>query len=361
MSPRLSMDSIESAATEADTQAVAPRSEPPPSLQTCAPDAQAPDHELRYLSRDEFAAWDAFVSRSPQGSPFTRSWWLQAVGGRTEILAYFKKGQMVAGMPLYSEKRLGVTLYTMPKLTQTLGPVLAPPSSEHVRAVWNEMEVLGAFAEVLSQHSIFFQSFHPSLQNWSPFYWNGFTQSSRATHILGLHDVDKVWAGMAQRTRRAVRSAEREGVRFVVCGADEVWQAEQKTFAMQNMEVPHSLDYLRQLHRAAKENHAGECFAAIDSQERIHCAAFMIWDKQRTYAIALGGDPELRGRGSTALLIWNMIRFASQYSPVFDFSGSMLQPVELFLRSLGTTQVPYSRIMKFPLWLRVYLAAKNKL
>ncbi len=363
MTSHTSLDSTGSVATELEPQpqVVVPRGVGHQTGQPVHPHVELRDQELRALTPAEFAAWDAFVDRSPQGSPFVRSWWLRAVGGTTQILGYFKKGQLVAGIPLYSEKRFGITLYTMPKLTQTLGPVLAPQTGEHVRAVWDEMEILGAFAEALGKRSIFFQGFHPSLQNWSPFYWNGFSQTSRATHILDLQDLDQVWSGIAHRTRRAVRSSEREGIRVVACSPDDVWHAEEKTFAIQNMKVPHSIEYLRQLHNAAKENNAGECFAAIDKDQRMHCAAFMIWDHRRTYAIALGGDPQLRGRGSTAFLMWHMIQFAAQNSPIFDFSGSMLQPVELFLRSLGTTQVPYNWIMKFPFWLKVYLVSRHKL
>jgi hypothetical protein len=321
----------------------------------------SPDIELRYLRPDELTAWDAFVDKSPQGSVFARSWWLGALGAPVHILAYFKEGHLLAGLPLYFERRFGVEICTMPKLTQTLGPILAPPNGRHVNAAWEEMDILGAFAETLARHSIVFQAFHPALQNWCPFYWNGFTQTSRATHIVNLGSIDKVWAGMAHRTRRAVRNAERNGVTITRCSPDVVWIAEQKTFAAQRMRVPHSVEYLQGLWRAANAHGAGECFSAMDAEQQVHAAAFMVWDCNRAYAIAMGGDPKLRGRASTSLLVWHMLQFAAERSPVFDFTGSTLQSVELFLRSFGTTQVPYNWIMKFPLAVRLYLTARRKI
>jgi GNAT superfamily N-acetyltransferase len=319
------------------------------------------DGELRYLLPDEFCVWDKFVDTSPQGSVFSRSWWLSALGGTVRILGYFKRGQLLAGMPLYFEKRFGIEICTMPKLTQTLGPILAPLNGRHVNAAWEEMEILSAFAKELARYHVVFQALHPSLQNWCPFYWNGFSQTSRATHIINLAPIDKVWANMAHRTRRSVRAAERSGVRVIPCSPEEVWAAEQKTFALQGMNVPHTVEYLRGLYSAAKAHDSGECFAAVDADHRVHAAAFAVWDHNRFYAIALGGDPELRGRGSTSLLVWHMLQFASERAPVFDFTGSMLRPVELFLRSFGTTQVHYSWIMKFPLAVKLYLTARHKI
>jgi hypothetical protein len=325
------------------------------------PQANALTGSLRYLRSEEFPVWDALVDISPQGSPFSRSWWLKAVGGKVKILGYFKDGNLLGGIPLYSEKRFGVSLYTMPKLTQTLGPILAPPSGKQVTASWQEMEILTALAKHLAKYPIFFQACHPSLQNWSPFYWNGFRQTSRATQILDLHAPGRILDGMSKTALRHIHRAERMGVTVRPCRPDELWQAEAKSFARQRLKVTHSAEYLRGLYRSAKDNSGGECFAAVDAQERIHAAFFVIWDRKRAIGVAAGGDPELRASGAMSLLVWHIIQFAAERTELFDFGGSVLQPVELFQRSFGTVQVPYIWIMKFPLWLQMYLTLRRKI
>jgi len=317
---------------------------------------------LRYLRRDEWGTiWDKLIDISPQGSPFVRSWWLQAVGGAVEILGYFKGGSLIAGMPLFSERRFGITLYTMPKLTQTLGPVLSPSTGKQVAAIWQEMEVLAAFAKELARFRIFFQAFHPSLHNWSPFYWNGFSQTSRATQVVDLSASEKLCEHMAKGARRHIRKAEREGITIEPCSPEDLWRAEEKSFSRQGMKVPHSIEYLKGLHDAAQTNHAGGCFGAIDREGRMHCACFIVWDHNRAYTVASGADPELRDSGAHSLLTLHLARLAAEHSPVLDFAGSMLQPVELFLRSFGASQVPYNWIMKFPLWLKLYLVSRHKI
>jgi Acetyltransferase (GNAT) domain len=317
---------------------------------------------LRYLRRDEWATvWNSLVDISPQGSPFVRSWWLEAVGGTVEILGYFKGGSLVAGMPLYSEKRFGIPLYTMPKLTQTLGPVLAAPTGKQVAAIWQEMEVLGAFAKELARFRIFFQAFHPSLHNWSPFFWNGFTQTSRATQVVDLSAPDKLSERMAKGARRHIRKAERQGITIEPCSPENLWRAEEQSFSRQRMKVPHSIEYLKGLHDAAQNNHAGGCFAAFDRERRMHCACFIVWDNNRAYTVASGADPELRDSGAHSLLTLYLARLAAEHSPVLDFAGSMLQTVELFLRSFGAVQVPYNWIMKFPMPIKLYLTLRDKI
>lgn len=315
---------------------------------------------LRYLEPADYPAWDALVDISPQGSPYSRTWWLRALGGEVRLLGYFRDGRLRAGIPLYFEKRLGVSLCTMPKLTQTLGPVLPPPPPKSAAAASEEMEILTAFATELAKQNIFFQAFHRSLQNWSPFFWNGFTQSCRAIQVVDVRTPEKLWDNLAKIARYHIRRAQDAGIVVRPCSPETVWQAEEKTFQRQNMRVPHSIEYISRLCRSAEEHQAGQCFAAVDAQERVHAAVFLVWDRKSAIGIASGVDPDLRKSGAMSLLMWHSIQFASQRSELFDFGGSMLQPIEQFQRSFGTRQVPYMWIMKFPLWLKLYLSARGK-
>jgi hypothetical protein len=325
------------------------------------PESGVGDVTLRYLARVDLAAWEALVDVSPQGSVFSRSWWLGALGGEVKILGCFKAGKLLAGIPLYFDSRFGIRLCKMPKLTQTLGPVLPPANGARASDSFLEAEILDAIARHAAALPVFFQAFHPSLQNWAPFYWQGFSQQTRLTHIIEVGDLDKVWENFTKKRRRGIHSAERAGVKVTTCDPDTVWRQEEKTFARQNMAVPHSMAYLRGLYQAARDHNAGECFAAVDKQQRIHSAHFVVWDEKRMHAIAGGSDQAIGKWGSTALLEWETMRFAAGKSRIYDFTGSMLKPVELFIRGYGTTRVPYHWIFKVPLPLKLYLAARGKI
>jgi hypothetical protein len=247
----------------------------------------------------------------------------------------------------------------MPKFTQTWGPVLAPAPGKRVRALSHEMEILRTFAGYLSGQILFYQRFHPSLGNWLPFYWAGFKQSARCTYVLD--DLHAVWDGMAPNIRTKIRKAEKSGITVGPCTIGDVFETAVKVFARQNSKASFAREHLERLDIAAREHHAGACFAARDGQGRTHAATFIVWDRKRCYYLAGGADPELRQSGAQSLLVWHSIQFGAERSEVFDFEGSMLEPVEQFFRAFGAKQVPYHQILKVPPALRVVLDWSGKL
>jgi Acetyltransferase (GNAT) domain len=317
---------------------------------------------FRYLLTTEYPLWDSLVDVSPQGSVFCRSWWLNALGDSVRVLGYFRDGRLVAGIPLYFERRMGITVCTMPKLTQVLGVVIEPTTAKTESVLSREMDILSIFARYLSKERLFFQAFHPSLQNWLPFYWNGFRQTSRVTYILDdLQSLDSVWAAMHRNIRCEIKKAQKLGIVISPCGAECIFETISKTFCRQHLRLPYSQQYFSSLFNAATQNNTGAGFAARDREGRVHAAAFLIWDHKAAYYLAGGGDPALRSSGATSLLVWNLIQFAARCSTRFDFEGSVIQSVERFFRSFGARQTPYNHITKFPAWARVGLTLSGKI
>src|SRR5437660_10716775 len=106
-----------------------------------------PKHCLRYLTPGEYPLWDALVGVSSQGSVLCRSWWVSALQGDVRILAYFAGNCLIAGIPLYFERRFGLTLCRMPRLIHTWGVIMAPLEGKRTTALTREMEILSAFAK----------------------------------------------------------------------------------------------------------------------------------------------------------------------------------------------------------------------
>lgn len=313
------------------------------------------ENGLRYLSAEELAAWDALVDSSPQGSIFCRSWWLGAVGGDIRVLGHFESGRLVAGIPIAVEQRMGIRLCGMPKLTQTWGVLMENQLWKKSSAA-RESQILEEFATRLARGPAFVQCFHPASTNWLPFFWNGFSQTTRYTCILEeLDSPERLWQGLDENRRRSIRKAEKRGLTVRPCGPRTVYEASVKTFLRQSKRNPYHLDYLTRLYNAASENHAGACFAAEDRQGRVHAAAFFVWDSRRGYYLTGGADPALRESGAGSLLMWRMIEFAAERTSVFDFEGSMVKPIEEFFLSFGSKLQPYNQISRLPKWLRTCL------
>lgn len=316
---------------------------------------------LSFLGPEELPLWDALVEESRQCSVFLKSWWVEAACGRARVLGYFEPGRLIAGIPLHYEERLGMRLCVMPKLTQTLGVVIKSLPGKYLAQEARETEILSAFADHLAHEPVFIQAFHPALQNWLPFYWRGYTQTTHYTYVLGdLSSLDKVWDGIDSHRRANIRKARRLGLVVRECGPEAVYQAAKSSFTRQNRECPYSLEYLSRIYEAARARGAGICMSVTDAQGRIHAAEFFVWDQKRGYRLAGGHDTELGPSGGSILLVWSLIEFASTRTMIFDFEGSMVKPIEASHRSFGATRVPYNRIVKMPSLLRIALCAAGR-
>jgi len=318
--------------------------------------------ELRLLRDDELAEWDGLVDLSPQGSVFCRSWWLQACGGDIRVLGYFKGGKLIAGIPLFYQKRFQLRFCLMPKLTQVWGVVIEPLSGKLCNVHSRENEILAVFAKRLAGEFAFYQRFHPSQSNWLPFLWNGFQQTTGYSYFLDkLDHLDGIWAEMGQNTRTKIRKAEKSGLVVKPCSPATVMNTVEKIFRRQSLPVPFDLQTLSRLNDAAVERDAGGCWAAVDAEGNAHASTFLVFDQKRAYNLAGGPDPDFRSDGAQAFLTWNSIQRVAGRTEVFDFAGSMLEQVESSIRAFGAKQAPYNLVSHFPFVLRLGLHLLDKL
>lgn len=322
----------------------------------------AQNSELSWIEPENLPEWDVLVDGSPQASVFLKSWWLKAACGQPRILGYRESGKLIAGIPLHYERHFGLRICRMPLLTQTMGAAIAPPlQGKRVAQESRETRILEMFAEKLSHEQVFIQAFHPSCQNWLPFYWRGFSQTTHYTYeISDLTDLGRIWDGMDSDRRTNIRKARRLGVSVKECGPETVYEAANESFRRQRRSCPWSLQYLKRLYEAARANDAGVCMAAVDSAGKVHAAEFFTWSRQRGYRLAGGHSTEHGASGAGPLLVWSLIEFAAERTAVFDFEGSMRRPIEASFRSFGARRVPYHRIVKMPRWMRIALCAAGR-
>ncbi len=308
--------------------------------------------------------WDAFVDSSPQGCLFCRSWWLEAVApGEFEILVLRRGGKIAAGMPLVRRRKWGVRAIGMPPLTQTLGPLLGPPTSENYeKQLSNEMELLTDLAAAIPRVAHFSAFCHHSLTNWLPFYWAGYQQTTRYTYAIeDLSDPEAVFANFAHAKRKNVKKAER----LVEVRQDlpprEFYGHHAMTLRKQGDAINYSFELFERIHRATAERNAGKTWFAVDPEGRVHSAIFVIHDARSAYYLLSTIDPEHRGSDSATLLVRDAIAYVSRFTKRFDFEGSMIRGVEGSFRKFGAVQKPYFHLTKSRLLVRAALALREAL
>lgn len=195
----------------------------------------------------------------------------------------------------------------------------------------------------LPSYHIFRQNFSPEICNWMPFYWQGFQQTTRYTYRIDLtKTTDELWSGLSETARRQVRKAKKMGVNVEF--SDDINQfldLYHLTFARQGIRPPHSPMSIRNMYKACVVNQAAQLLIARDVQGQPHAAHLIIWNSDICYNILSGGDPYYRNSGAGSLVIWNAILHAKSLSRIFDFEGSMVEPIAHFFRNFGSIQTPY--------------------
>ncbi|SNS59970.1 Acetyltransferase (GNAT) domain-containing protein [Noviherbaspirillum humi] len=325
---------------------------------------QDDDSNVQHASTDEHQQRDEMSSAKesyrdlwltePSIPIFCRDWWLDATAGsgNWDVVLVKKGNRILAAMPYMIRRRFGMTVLTQPPLTPTLGPWLQPPdaSLSPAERVAQENHLMQSLIDQLPAFDAFSQNWHYRHTNWLPFYWNGFRQTTRYTLVTDLRQPDKLWVNLQKNVHKHCKTAS-ERYRVTIrddLPLDDFLALNRMTFQRQGLTVPYSDAYVRSLDAACAKRGCRRYYIAVDPEGRHHAGCYFVWDENSAYGLMNGSDPALRHSGALSLCFWHALRDAAQVANQFDFEGSMIEPIERFLRYFGTVQKPYFYISKTP-------------
>jgi lipid II:glycine glycyltransferase (peptidoglycan interpeptide bridge formation enzyme) len=272
------------------------------------------------------------------------------------------QGRTVARLPYVVRGRSRLRILTQSSLTQTLGPWVEPSDAKPTRALAREHELLAELEAALPPAHGFSQQFSPVMLNALPFHWAGYKLGVRYTYRLeDLRSTDDLWDGLRNNLRREIRKARKRVEVVEGLGVHRFHEVLSQTYERQGIPTPHTPEELERLHGACSRRNAGAMLFARDDADQVHAVAWVVWDRNAAYYLLAGAEPELRTSGASSLLMWEAITRAREVTDVFDFYGSMVQPVERFVRGFGGRQVPYLSVTRMGPAVRVALAARSGL
>ena len=284
------------------------------------------------------------ITNETPGGLFVQPWWLDAVApGSWDEVRIEREGKLVARLPYVLNKSKAGMVLTMPTLTQYLGPWVDLGNGSRSKKIGRNKELTSALIDGLPSFENFKQRFHYSIENWTPWYWKGFSQTTSYTYVLDdLSDEDALFKGFDVRTRNGIRKGERLVDVIETDDFERFLSLNELVFSRQGEKLPYSRDFVRRLDEACRQREQRRIFIGQDSDGRDHAAVYLVWDEDSAYYLMGGGDPELRKSNATSICMWRAIQFARTVSRRFDFEGSMLEPVERFVRGFGGKPMPYS-------------------
>lgn len=292
-------------------------------------------------------------AKEPSIPIFSQDWWLDATAGSAnwDIALVEAHGDITACMPYASRHRAGLRISTVPPLTYCLGPWLRSSDAKHATQISRQKEVLEKLIALLPPFDHFKQQWHYTQTNWLPFFWHGFEQTTYYTYLLSLLcDEKTLWQGLQENIRREIKKATSRGglkVRDDLPVSD-FFPLNKLVFDRQKMTMPYSEEQIATIDQACAQQNQRKIFIAQDTQGVLHAGVYLIWDKNSAYYLMGGSDPAHRNSGAMSLCMWEAIKFASTVTRHFDFCGSMIEPVERFVRSFGGVQTPYFTVSRTP-------------
>ncbi len=281
---------------------------------------------------------------------FSQPWWLDAVTGDKiwNVCLIEKGGRVVASMPYVVKYKLGFRLCTMPKLTQTLGPYIKYPKGQkyYKKLSW-EKKIMTEMISQLPKVDYFSQNFNSDVENWLPFYWKGFEETTRYTYIIENIPLEALEGGFENDIRRRRKKAESLGVKVLESDdIEKLYKLSKQTFNRKSMKIPYDLDFVRNLYNCCKVNNSVKMFFA-ELNGVVIAANFLVYDKSTVYYIMGGIDPKNKGLGGRDMVQYEGIKFALQSGRNFDFEGSMTESIEKYFRSFGAVQKKFFNVEKY--------------
>lgn len=276
---------------------------------------------------------------------FQQPWWLEAAApGRWDAVSIETGGELQAWLPFTIRETHGIKTLGMPALTQSLGPWVRSTEAGYSKTLGRQISLYRSLIEALPPHDRFIQSFAPQVTNWLPFYWAGFTQTTRYTYTFDLtKSQEELWRALDKRNRRQLRKASGRIVAEASDDLDVFLRLNRATFERQGLDMPYSDDYVHRLDEAAKRNAKRWIVIARDEGTgEAHAGIYMVSDGKRAYSLMSGADPKFRDLNGGIVARWKAIELVrSAGVPLLDLQGSMMENVERRNRNYGTTQVPY--------------------
>ncbi len=287
-------------------------------------------------------------------SVFEQPWYIGAVAPENaQTLVYQKGTNTLARLTVVTVKRYGKDLITNPPFTQTCGVWFTDRGGKLTTQLEAQKDAINALVDQLPKKTSVDLFLDQSCQYVLPWIWRGFKVIPLYSYrIDDLHDVKACWSNLRDNIRTRIHKAEKLVQIRDDLPIDALIDIQNKTFDRQNRRNPVDGEQLRRLDAVLREHSACRLLCAVDSENRVHAAAYFVYDERCCYYLQGGSDPELRSSGAASLLLWEGIRFASTVSACFDFEGSMIEDIERFFRAFGGMPQVYYRVVRFNVWHR---------
>lgn len=297
--------------------------------------------------------WDKLISGSPQGSVFVQSGYLDVLmqGTWSGIMVY-EDDELVAIMPISIKQKWGLSYALQPILAKYWGIAFSERAYSGLYKEYSfKKKVVSAIVGCIPQKPVYINyNFNPAFDYPLPFYWKGYSLQTRYTYFLDTHirDIDELFKNYGSSLKTNLRRAQKNGVTVVNdTSAENLIHILPDSHKSGEELVPVKLySQIRDIFNYGFP--LDKCFSmtALNTDKEPIASSLFFRDNKAAYAMLLAVHQKHRLSAASALLMHEAIAVTAAQKLKFDFSGSMLEPVEAFDRHFGALPTPYLNISK---------------
>lgn len=280
-----------------------------------------------------------------------RRFWLDAVCGANAwnvALATDQGGEVTGSLVYHLTRYRGFPIIKMPPLTDYSGLwINYPDNLEKPTSRYGfDKEVCNELIRQLPPTAFFYQQWNPAIINWLPFFWQGFRQTTLYTFRLKLTNENALFDNLKRTARKNIRRALQTVKIEITEDLQAFYNVATQSFERQQLRPAYSFLLLQKLDQALQERKLRTIYLARDAAGKVHAGAYLVRDEHCAYYLLSGADPTERHSQAQYLVQWQSILDCIGKTEIFDFCGSILEPVERALRAFGGELTPHYKITK---------------
>lgn len=301
--------------------------------------------------KDAYSEWANSQGDLPL---YMNTWWLDIVSGEGDwsaVLVSSSNGQVVGALPYTTKKRYGLSVIIPPMMTAYSGPwIFLKKDSRrtYIKAKHRYWEILDRIIQGLPTSAIQIIQTSPDIDDWLPFHWKGFRQTTRYTFLLeDISDPEACYEGFKGNIRTNIRKAESKLKVIKSNDVNALYDIHNQSFISQGSTSPIPRQLLIDLYNAAASRGQANIHLAIDQNQTVYAGTMTFKDCEKAYILISGVDRSKGNIGALNLLYWHVIQYYSKDIKVIDFEGSMLEGVAPVFLAFGAKMYPYHRLIRY--------------
>ncbi len=309
--------------------------------------------KLLHNSNINKAEWNNLVARSPQGSIFVETGYLDVIlPGKWSGIVVYDGDELVAIMPYLIKRKWGISYALQPIMAKYWGIIIQNKEYQNAyKSLSFKKKVINAVIEAIPNNLSYVNyNFHPEFDYPLPFYWKSYRLTTSYTYILDAYDLEEqeLFNTYSPELKNSIRTAQKKEIKIIEDSSAQALIGVLDQNKKDGKTIYESSQYqtLEEVLQYGLKNKNGFSLTAMDNKGNTVASSIYMKDSHSIYALIHTMPRSASKTDALSLLVHHAILKASKQGLKFDFLGSMIEPVEAFNRRFGALPVPYLNISK---------------